>query len=73
MNTYLIPIADISSEPDVWIEVIKAKNYSEAKDKLMHKLTNEWDLDVPADWDDFEIILSRAQVIIGEIQDIDEF
>lgn len=72
MNTYIIPFADISSDPSTWNEVVRARNISEAKDKVMREIAEDWDLDVPTDWDDFEGILSKEKVIVGKIQDIEE-
>lgn len=72
MNTYILPFANISSDPSVWNEVVRARSISEAEDKIMREITEDWDLDVPADWGDFEEILSKEKVIVGKIQDIEE-
>lgn len=72
MNTYILPFANISSDPSVWNEVIRARSISEAEDKIMREITEDWDLDVPADWEDFKDILFKENVIIGDIQDIEE-
>ena len=70
MNTYIIPL---SLNNDVWIETIKAKSISEAQDKLMNRLSNDWDLDIPADWEDFLAIIDNDGFRIGELKDIEEF
>ncbi len=70
MNTYIIPF---SLNNDVWIETIKAKSISEAQDKLMNRLSNDWDLDIPADWEDFLAIIDNDGFRIGELKDIEEF
>lgn len=70
MNTYIVPFAQGN---DVWIESVKAKSITEAKDKLMTRLTHDWDLDVPADWEDFIEILGTDYFVVGEIKDIEEF
>lgn len=72
MNTYILPFANISSDPSVWNEVIRARSISEAKDTIMREITEDWDLDVPVDWRDFKDILFKENVIIGDIQDIEE-
>lgn len=72
MNTYILPFANISSDPSVWNEVVRARSISEAEDKIMREITEDWDLDVPADWGDFKDILFKENVIIGDIQDIEE-
>lgn len=70
MNTYIIPF---SIDNDVWIESVKAKSILEAQDKLMRRLSNEWELEVPSDWEDFLQILSNEMFRVGEIKDIEEF
>lgn len=70
MNTYIIPF---SLNNDVWIETIKAKSISEAQDKLMNRLSNDWDLDIPADWEDFLTVIDNDGFRIGELKDIEEF
>lgn len=72
MNTYLLPIAD-NEYQKTWIESVKARGFTEAKDKFMESITNEFDLDVPMDWDDFVRILSEGNFIIGNISDVEEF
>lgn len=72
MNTYICPFANISSDPSTWIETVRARSISEAKDKIMRDITDDWDLDVPADWSDFNEILFKEKVIVGRIQDIEE-
>lgn len=72
MNTYILPFANISSDPSVWNEVVMARSISEAKDTIMREITEDWDLDVPVDWRDFKDILFKENVIIGDIQDIEE-
>ena len=45
----------------------------EAERRIMNQLATAWDLDVPADWDDFCNIAFHAGFDIGEIRDIEEF
>lgn len=70
MNTYIIPF---SLDNDVWIESVKAKSILEAQDKLMNRLSHDWELDVPTDWEDFLQILSNEMFRVGELKDIEEF
>lgn len=72
MNIYILPFANISSDPSVWNMVVRARSISEAKDTIMREITEDWDLDVPVDWRDFKDILFKENVIIGDIQDIEE-
>lgn len=70
MNTYIIPF---SLDNDVWIESVKAKSILEAQDKLMNRLSHDWELDIPTDWEDFLQILSNEMFLVGELKDIEEF
>ena len=70
MNTYIIPF---SLDNDVWIETVKAKSILEAQDRLMNRLSHDWELDVPADWEDFLAILDNDRFHVGELKDIEEF
>lgn len=70
MNTYIIPF---SIDNDVWIESVKAKTILEAQDKLMNRFSYDWELDIPADWEDFLAILDNNEFRVGELKDIEEF
>ena len=70
MNTYIIPF---SLDNDVWIETVRAKSLLEAQDRLMNRLSNDWELDVPADWEDFLAILDNNGFRVGELKDVEEF
>lgn len=69
MNTYILPY---SNGKKVWLEKVRAKSFNEAKNRFMQKAINDWDIDVPSDWDDFVEILKTVEVIIGKIIDIEE-
>lgn len=70
MNTYIIPF---SLDNDVWIETVKAKSLLEAQDRLMNRLSHDWELDIPADWEDFLAILDNNDFHVGELKDVEEF
>lgn len=70
MNTYIIPF---SLDNDVWIESVKAKTILEAQDKLMNRLSYDWELDIPADWEDFLAILDNNGFRVGELKNVEEF
>lgn len=70
MNTYIIPF---SLDNDVWIETVKAKSLLEAQDRLMNRLSHDWELDIPADWEDFLAILDNNYFRVGELKDVEEF
>lgn len=73
MNTYLFPICD-SNENIVWIEKIKARNLSSAKEKLVQMLLEDYeDLNLPDDLNEMEKILNSNGLILGELYDIEEF
>jgi hypothetical protein len=69
MNTYILPY---SNGKKVWLEKVRAKSFNEAKNRFMQKAINDWDIDVPSDWDDFVEILKTGEVIIGKIIDVEE-
>ena len=69
MNTYILPY---SNGKKVWLEKVRAKSFNEAKNSFMQKAINDWDIDVPSDWDDFVEILKTGEVIIGKIIDVEE-
>ena len=50
-----------------------ARSINEAEDRMMNKLVREWDLDTPADWDDFCDNAYESGYYIGEIRDVEEF
>lgn len=70
MDTYLVPI---SSEKGVEIKSVRARNFNDAQNKIMSLLTQEYDLDLPIDWEDFMDILDKSNILIGEISSIEEF
>lgn len=69
MNTYLIAIYD-GELP--YIESIKARNLSDAKDHLIQKYTFEDD-DIFDDWDDFVKYKEDNGIILGEFYELSEF
>lgn len=69
MNTYILPYAN---EDKAWIEKVRAKSFNEAKNRFMQKAVNDWDIDVPSDWNDFIDILKAEGCVIGKILDIEE-
>ena len=71
MSKYIVPVCDDNYCP--FIVSTSARSIEEAERRIMNKLTNEWDLDVPADWDDFCSIAFDSGYYIGEIRDVEEF
>lgn len=69
MNTYIISYANDQS---VWIDKVRARSYNDAKNKFMEKSVNSWDIDVPADWEDYKQILRDEGILIGKIYDVEE-
>ena len=70
MNTYLIPIYDKST--GIYIEDIKARSLSSAKDVIIDKYLPE-DEDFPESWEDFLITMENNRIVIGDIYEISEF
>ena len=71
MNTYLFPICDVSNNV-VWVEKIRARNITLAKEKLVQMLMEDYD-DLPDDLNEIETILSSKGIILGELYDVEEF
>ena len=71
MNTYLFPICDVSNNV-VWIEKIRARNITLAKEKLVQMLMEDYD-NLPDDLNEIETILSSKGIILGELYDVEEF
>lgn len=72
MTTYILPCY---SDNYCWIEKVRARNFSDAQQKFINIFTEDWeDIDIPSGWDDLiEILSTQADIIIGDIYDIEEF
>ena len=70
MSKYLIPVLE---KDDLYISSTSARSMEEAETRFMNKFTREWDLDVPADWDDFCEIAAKSDYYVGMISSIEEF
>ena len=58
-----------------WIEKVRARNFSDAQQKFINAFTEDYeDIDIPSDWEDLITILNtQADIVIGDIYDIEEF
>jgi hypothetical protein len=72
VSKYLVPISDEEGKCP-YIMTTSARSMEEAECRIMYNLANEWDLDIPADWDDFCDNAYESGYYIGEIRDIEEF
>lgn len=72
MSKYLVPISDDEGKFP-YIMSTSARSMEEAERRIMNNLVNEWDLEVPADWDDFCDNAFESGYYIGEIRDVEEF
>lgn len=70
MSKYLIPVL---TDDDLFIESTSAKSICDAETKFINKFTRDWNLDVPADWEEFCEFASVKNCYVGEIIDIEEF
>lgn len=70
MSKYLVPVSE-GGYP--YIVSTSARSINEAENRIMNKLFREWDLDTPADWDDFCDIAFDSGYYVGDIRDIEEF
>ena len=72
MSKYIVPICEEDSGYPYVIST-SARNMEEAEERFMHRLTNKWDLEVSADWNDFCDNALSSGYYIGEVSDIEEF
>lgn len=72
MTTYLLPCYE---DGHCWIEKVHARNFSDAQQKFINAFTEDYeDIDIPSDWEDLITILNtQADIVIGDIYDIEEF
>ena len=72
MTTYLLPCY---GDGHWWIEKVRARNFSDAQQKFINAFTEDYeDIDIPSDWEDLITILNtQADIVIGDIYDIEEF
>lgn len=72
MSKYLVPVSDEEGKFP-YIMSTSARSMEEAETRIINNLVREWDLDVPADWDDFCDNAYESGYYVGEIRDIEEF
>lgn len=72
MTTYLLPCCGDSY---CWIEKVCARNFSDAQQKFINAFIEDYEnIDVPSDWEDLiKILNTQADIVIGDIYDIEEF
>lgn len=72
MTTYLLPCCGDSY---CWIEKVCARNFSDAQQKFINTFIEDYEnIDVPSDWEDLiKILNTQADIVIGDIYDIEEF
>lgn len=72
MTTYLLPCCGDSY---CWIEKVRARNFSDAQQKFINTFIEDYEnIDVPSDWEDLiKILNTQADIVIGDIYDIEEF
>lgn len=58
-----------------WIEKVRARNFSDAQQKFINAFIEDYEnIDVPSDWEDLiKILNTQADIVIGDIYDIEEF
>lgn len=72
MTTYLLPCCEGSY---CWIEKVRVRNFSDAQQKFINAFIEDYEnIDVPSDWEDLiKILNTQADIVIGDIYDIEEF
>jgi len=64
MTTYLLPCY---GDGHCWIEKVRARNFSDAQQKFINAFTEDYE-DI-----DITILNTQADIVIGNIYDIEEF
>lgn len=73
MNTYILPCYSLS-DGSMWIEKTRAKSFSEAENKFINMFIEDYDIDYPSDFEELGVVMAKdAEIIIGDIYDIEEF
>lgn len=74
MNKYIVPIFD-NDAYQIWIDVINATSLNKAKEKLMSKIIEDYELDEDFsdanEYDDFIDRMSEYNIVIGDFEDIE--
>ena len=70
MNKYLIPICD---DDEVFIWTINASSLSDAEEKLMTQIADEYGIEETLTFQEFEGKCWDNNIVIGKFYDIDEF
>ncbi len=71
MSKYLLPICFPEDCPIIMR--MDARTMEEAETRFINAITFEYDLDTPADWDEFLEIACNANILVGDISSIEEF
>lgn len=70
MNKYIVPISDAAEN---YIESVSARSISEAEDKFMDIICEDYEREPEDNWTDFVAKAWTEGITIGEIKDIEEF
>lgn len=68
MNKYVVAICDVDTS---WIEVISATSLNLAQEKLMNSICNRFNVDNPYNYKEFLQLADDADIIIGDLVDIE--
>lgn len=71
MTTYLLPV--YHPIEGVYIEKCRATGFTDSHAKFIRALSEDYELDYPADWKDLIRELNKQDIVIGDIYDIEEF
>lgn len=73
MSTYILPCYGLNNG-GLWLEKVRARSFTEAEDKFINLFVEDYDIDLPGDYEELGVIMSRdREIIIGDIYDIEEF
>ena len=72
-SVYLLPLCEPESNL-CWIEKIRAKSFKDAEEKYMDDFVDTYDIKEPLNWKQCKEFMSKqAQIIVGDISDIEEY
>ena len=71
MNRYIIPVYSLDAD-ETWIETVSANSLEDAKDILMNRFYEEYELENCFDYATFIDICSEHDIVLGRFYDLDE-
>lgn len=59
---------------EVWIEKFHAKSFKRAEEKAIQMFIKDYDIEYPSDFKELGVFCAKqAEIIIGDLYDVEEF